>query len=563
MRLLDSRRLTGAGLMLKAPGAVIDVAVDDDERELLVAAWRRHAARLLRELDWPVVTVDRAFAGGVSLALEAPVDGLYAATELNEAAFDAARDWVEGTQRHLLLRAARELRREYRDEERPRLQRLLAAAREHRTPWLLDDDQVTLGTGRYSQSWDLYELPHPDDVPWSRLKAVPTALVTGTNGKTTTVRLLASIIRAHGRVAGVSSTDWLAMGDEIISQDDYAGPAGARQVLRDRRCEMAVLETARGGLMRRGLAVARADVAVITNIAADHLGDYGIESVDDLADVKWSVTRALDARSRLVLNADDPMLMVRLEEASVPVTLFALTPGNSQLAAHVASGGVGVTVQRGRIILQRGKQVTPIASLKKIPVTFGGSARHNVANCLAAAAAAHALKIPPEVIAQGLSGLRNEDNPGRANLYQIKGATVLLDFAHNPAGLVALMPIVRGLPAKRRLLVTGQAGDRSDEDIRDFALAIGDTPFDRIILKQMDGHARGREPGEVAQLMREAYLTAGYNARKMTLVKSELEAARAALRWARPGDLILLLAHEQKARTREYLESLVEKAESS
>lgn len=562
MRLLDSRRLTGAGLMLTAPGAVLDIAVADEERELLVAAWRRHAIRLMHELDWPGVTADRAFEGGVSLAIEAPVDGLYTATELNEAAFAAARDWIEGTQRHLLLRTARELRSEYRDEERPRLQRLLAAASEHGTPWLLDDDQVTLGTGRYSQSWDLYELPHPEDVTWSRLKAVPTALVTGTNGKTTTVRLLASIIRAHGRVAGVSSTDWLAMGDEILSQDDYAGPAGARQVLRDPRCEMAILETARGGLMRRGLAVARADVAVITNISADHLGDYGIETVDDLADVKWSVTRALDARGRLVLNADDPMLMARLERTDMPVTLFALSPGNPYLAAHIAAGGLGFTVQRGRIVSHRGKQVTSIASVKKIPITFDGSARHNVANSLAAAAAAHALKIPTEVIAKGLADLRNEDNPGRANLYQIKGATVLLDFAHNPAGLSALMPVVNGLPAERRLLITGQAGDRGDDDIRDFAWAIGDTAFDRIILKQMDGHARGRASGEVAQLMREAYLARGYKARSIALVETELDAVRAAIRWARPGDLIVLLAHEHKARTREYLESLAEKADA-
>jgi cyanophycin synthetase len=537
--------------------------VAEEERDLLVAAWQRHATRLLQEMDWPAVTAVRPYEGGVSLAIEAPVDGLYTATDINEAAFDAARDWLEGTQRHLLLRAARHLRSDYRDEERPRLQRLLVAAKAHGVIWLLDDEQLTLGTGRYSQTWDLYQLPHPDDVRWSRLKAVPTALVTGTNGKTTTVRLLASIARAHGRVAGVSSTDWLAMGDDILSQDDYAGPAGARAVLRDKRCEMAILETARGGLMRRGLAVARADVAVITNIAADHLGDYGIETVDDLAAVKWSVTRALDDRSRLVLNADDPLLMALKEAAQAPVTLFALTPSNSHFAAHVAAGGHGFTVQRGRIVRHRGKQVTPVISLKKIPVTHGGRARHNIANSLAAAAAASALRVPLDVIAQGLSALRNEDNPGRANLYEIRGATVLLDFAHNPAGLTALMPVISNLTAKRRLLVTGQAGDRGDADIREFALAIGDCAFDRIILKQMDGHARGRPSGEVAQLMREAYITQGYKPRSIAMVETEMDAARAAVRWAKPGDLIVFLAHENKARTREYFESLASKDESS
>lgn len=558
MRLLDSRRLTGASLFLTGPGAVIDVAVGDDERDLLAAAWCRHVTRLLNELEWPLVMTVRPFDGGLSLAVAAPEDGLYTATELNEAAWDAARDWVEGTQRHLLLRTARQLRGEYRDEQRPRLQRLLAAARERSSCVLLDEDALTLGSGRYGQTWDLYELPHPDDVPWGRLRAVPTALVTGTNGKTTTVRLLAAIARAAGRVAGVSSTDWLAMGDELISRDDFAGPAGARQVLRDRRCELAILETARGGLLRRGLAVQRADVALITNIAADHLGDYGIETIDDLVAVKWSVTRALDARSRLVLNADDPLLMVQRPTSPAPVVLFALTPRQPDLVAHLAAGGVGFTVQRGRIVKMHGDTVTPVQSVRKIPVTHEGRARHNVANALAAAATADALGLPAEAIAAGLAALRNEDNPGRANLYQIKGATVLLDFAHNPAGLEALMPVVNALPAKRRLLVTGQAGDRSDADIRAFAAAAGETRFDRVILKQMDGHARGRAPGEVAKLMREAFVGMGYRARAITGATTELAAVRAAIRWAQPGDLIVLLSHEKRDQTQALLAGMAE-----
>lgn len=560
MRLLDSRRLTGASLFLSGPGAVIDVAVNDDDRDLLAAAWRRHVSRLLHELDWPVVVAVRPFDGGLSLAIAAPEDGLYTATELNEAAWDAARDWVEGTQRHLLLRAARQLRGEYRDEQRPRLQRLLAAARERGACVLLDEDAVTLGSGRYGQTWDLYELPHPDDVPWRRLRAVPTALVTGTNGKTTTVRLLAAIARAAGQVAGVSSTDWLAMGDELLSRDDYAGPAGARQVLRDRRCELAILETARGGLLRRGLAVQRADVAVITNIAADHLGDYGIETIDDLVAVKWSVTRALDRGSRLVLNADDPLLMAQRGASPAPVVLFALAPKQPDFVAHVAAGGIGFTVQRGRIVKLQGDKATPLQSIRKIPVTYQGRARHNVANALAAAATADALGLSVEAIAAGLAALRNEDNPGRANLYQIKGATVLLDFAHNPAGLEALMPVVNALPAKRRLLVTGQAGDRADADIRAFAAAVGETRFDRVILKQMDGHARGRAPGEVAKLMREAFIGMGYRARAITGAKTELAATRTAIRWAQPGDLIVLLSHEKRDETQSLLTRLAASA---
>jgi len=553
MRLLDSRRLTGASLFLGGPGAVIDVTVDEEDRGVLVAAWEHHARRLVADLAWAENEFTaRSFDGGVSLALAGPVDGLYTATEVNEAAWEAARDWVEGGQRNLLRRVSRTLRDEYRDEERPRLKRLLAAARDRGTPMVLDDESLTLGSGCHSLSWDLYELPHPDDVPWGRLRGVPTVMVTGTNGKTTTVRLLASIARAAGRCAGVSSTDWLAMGDELLDRDDYAGPGGARLVLRDPRCELAILETARGGLLRRGLAVERADVALITNIAADHLGEYGIHTVDDLADVKWSVAQALGEKGTLVLNAEDAQLMARAPRHGGSLVLFSRDARNPTFRRHVARGSVGFTVLRGRLTRVEGDERRGFLAVAKMPLSFGGVARHNVANALAAAAVGDALGIDLKTVARGLAALGTDGNPGRANVYTIGGVTVLLDFAHNPAGLEALMPLVLKLPAKRRLLVTGQAGDRSDEDIAEFARAAGAGNFDRILLKRMDGHARGREVGEVAALMRGAFRAMGYPARAIGQSRTELDAGRAALRWARPGDLVVFLSHEKRDKSQAF-----------
>lgn len=564
MHLLDSRRLTGASPFLSGPGAVIDVSVHFEERDLLVAAWERHLRRLLDDLGWQQGEISsRPFDGGVSLAFAAPVDGLYTATDVAEAAFDAARDWIEGGQRHLLRRASRVLRDEYRDEERPRLQRLLAAAREHGTLSILDTDTLTLGSGRGSRTWDLYELPHPDDVPWRRLRSVPAALITGTNGKTTTVRLLAAIAAAAGKCAGVSSTDWLAMGSELLDRDDYAGPGGARRVLRDPRCEVAILETARGGLLRRGLAVAQARVGLITNIAPDHLGEYGIDTVDDLADVKWSITRALGPDGVLVLNAEDPQLMKRAPRSPAPVTLFSLSPKAPAFVEHLARGGAGFTLRRGSLLRVRGGQSESFLGVKRMPLSYGGVARHNIANALAAAAVAEALGFDLATIARGLASLENDDNPGRANVYDIGGVTVLLDFAHNPAGLEALLPLVKRLPAQRRMLVTGQAGDRSDADIRAFAEAAAPLRFDRIVLKRMDGHARGRTSGEVARLLRDSFLAQGYAARSIGQAKTELDAARASLRWARPGDLVLFLSHEKRESTRAFFAGRAKKTRAN
>ncbi|MEO0438791.1 MAG: Mur ligase family protein [Pseudomonadota bacterium] len=554
MRILDSRRLTGASLFLDRPGAVLDIAVDEDSRDLLVEAWKKNARRLFSELEWPDEILNcRPMDDGVSLALSGPADGLYTATEVNEAAFEAARDWMEGSQRHLLQRVARALREEYRDEERPRLQRLLREAKRESVPVLLDEDEVTLGMGQHSQTWDLYEVPHPDDVQWRRLKAIPTALVTGTNGKTTTTRLLASIARAAGKVAGVSSTDWLAMGDELLDRDDYAGPGGARIVLRDKRCELAILETARGGLLRRGLAVDHADVALITNIAADHLGDFGVHTMEDLADVKWSVTRALHGKATLVLNAEDPLLMSRAARWEKALVLFSLSPRCASYRQHIKAGGIGYTVRGGRIERQQGDDRATVVAVKKIPLTYDGAAKHNVANALAAAAVADSLGLAKSAIKKGLVALSNEDNPGRANLFEVNGVSVLLDFAHNPAGFEALAPMINTLAVKRRVLITGQAGDRSDADIREFAEVSAAVKFDRVIIKRMDGHARGRALGEVARLMKESFEAQGFSPRQLSEKKTELDAVRAALRWSKAGDLIVLLSHEQRDKTYEYI----------
>jgi cyanophycin synthetase len=547
MRLLDSRRLTGPNLLWEHPGAVIDIAFGEATPGLVIGAWESEARRLLDEVGWKdQLLCVRCFDGGASLAISAPVDALYAATEVNEAAWEAARDLVAGNNRQLLQRVARQLREEIREEERPRLQRLLEAARQHGVPAVLDTDRISLGLGKHSAGWELHDLPKPDAVDWQGLGSIPLALVTGTNGKTTTVRLLASIGKAAGLITGVSSTDWLAVGDTIIEKDDYAGPEGARRILRDRRCEMAILETARGGLLRRGLAVNHADAVLITNIASDHIGEFGVQTIEELADVKWIATRALDERGTLVLNADDPYLVARAANTPAQLIWFSTDPRNPVLAAHSKAGGTVCTLDRNRIALRKAGKLLPIIPVAQVPICFGGAAHHNVMNALGASALAHALGLSISDIRKGLKAMQSTDNPGRANLYNFKGIQVLLDFAHNPAGLEALTQLASQLPAKRRLLVIGQAGDRTDQDIRDLARATAGLRFDRVLIKRLDKYSRGRAPGEAAAMLREEFRLQGYNTRQIGEHAKETQALRAAIRWAKPGDLIVFLAHEDR-----------------
>ena len=514
MRLLDSRRLPGPNLIWDRPGAVIDVEFGEFPPNLVIGAWESQARRLLDEIGWKEEGVcGRRFEGGASLAISAPVDALYTATEINEAAWDAARD-------------------------------------------MLDTDEVSLGLGVHSRCWSLGDVPHPDDVDWTSLRPIPLALVTGTNGKTTTVRLMSAIGQAAGLTTGISSTDWISIGGEILEKDDYAGPEGARRILRHRRCELAVLETARGGLLRRGLAVERADAALITNIASDHLGEFGVQNLEELADVKWVVTHALGDRGTAVLNADDPRLVARSPRLAGPIIWFSPDPHNPLLKTHREAGGTVCTLNRGRIVLMEGQSVTPVVSLKKIPICFGGAARHNVANALGAAALAHALGIAPTAIASGLCALGNEDNPGRSNLYQVGDVSVLLDFAHNPHGLKATTELAAALPAKRRALVIGQAGDRSDDDIRGLVRATEVLPFDRVFIKRMEKYSRGRPVGEVATMMREEFLAQGYRAAQLRSSTTEISALRAALKWSQRGDLVVFLSHEDRDKVTQALEQM-------
>ena len=343
---------------------------------------------------------------------------------------------------------------------------------------------------------------------------------------------------------GLTSTDWIAVDDEILERGDFSGPGGARTVLRDQRVSLAVLETARGGLLRRGLGVERADAALITNIAEDHLGEFGIADLQALADIKWVVTRALGNRGTAVLNADDPLLVARARGAAFPVVWFTPDRDHSLLRAHLAAGGTACTVDDGHIVYLAADGEYELPGIADIPITLGGFARHNVYNALAATALIAALGVPMDAISRGLQATRPTDNPGRCNLFQVGGANVLVDFAHNPHGITALFEVARNFPARRRLLVLGQAGDRSDSAIRDLARSAWQLGLDRVIVKEMARYSRGRERGEIPAMIRDELLGAGAPAAAISYAAEELDAARQALEWAGPEDLVILLIHE-------------------
>lgn len=564
----DSRRLTGSNFYFAGCGAALETMGPQARDPVALAAWWMRANAAREALGWagtePVMRVHRS---ATSLAFTAPADQLYTATEINEWAWCASVAFHDfHAPGHPSTRdtasALHTLQRFAAAEHRPDVIALLDAALAHGVPALHDDDALSLGLGTRGRIWPIDALPSPSDVPWTMLGTIPTALVTGSNGKTTTVRLIAAMLRAHGLRTAHSCTDGLFVGGgasdaadvERLESGDYSGPTGARQLLRRPDVEAAVLETARGGLLRRGLALADADVAVVTNISADHFGEYGVHSVEDLAAVKLTVARAVAGERAsggwLVLNAEDPLLREQGPQTAPRIAWFAV---DDQALPADAMALPRCATRNGRLLLDDGVETLDLGAIDEMPLTLGGRARHNIANIAAAALAAMLMGIHVATIRTVLAefGRSHADNPGRLQHWAFAGIEVFLDYAHNPDGMAALLDIAQARRGNGRMaLLLGQAGNREDEQIRELAAVAARFAPDLVVVKDIDGYLRGREAGEVAQVIREALLDHGMPESALPVRLREADAAREALAWAKPGDVLVLPVHSLDAKTK-------------
>ena len=565
LELTDSRRLTGANLYWERPSAIIDVSIKGAPQEI-IAAWEKAAREWLDPVGYAEQqTCYRVYNGGASLLVSAPIDVLYSMCELNETAWASAVASVTGGTGPDPGEETPRLVRLFDEERNPDLLALQEAAQKHGVPFLWDDDEVSLGYGASTLVWAPDALPSPSEIDWPALGSIPVAMVTGTNGKSTTVRMTAAIMKAAGYRAGLTSTDFIRVGDRVIDTGDYSGTGGARMLMRQGDVEMAVLEVARGGLLRRGLGIERADVAAITNVAADHLGEYGINSVRELIPAKFIVSKALNGDAPLVLNADDEGMVHYASTLDQPIMWFSLDPDNPLLAESTACGGTVCYLENDWIVVAQGSRVQKAVQVEEIPAAKGGIVRYNISNAMAATCIAVALDIPGDAIRKGLAKFRGDehDNPGRGNWFEheVDGGTIriLVDFAHNEHGMKALADAIRQVPAERVILLMGQAGDRLDEDIADLVRAACSVWPARLLVAELPGYERGREPHEVPQLIRREAIRYGIPEDAIELFPGPGEATAEALIRARPGDLLVLLALTQRAEAlalvHEYLEN--------
>jgi cyanophycin synthetase len=385
---------------------------------------------------------------------------------------------------------------------------------------------------------------------------IPILAITGTNGKSTVGRMTKHILRYTGCTVGLTSTTGVYINDILTHEGDATGPRSARMILRDPTVEVAVLETARGGLLREGLAYHEADIAACLNVTADHLGLKGIHTVEDLAHVKSVVVEAVRRDGYSVLNADDPLVVKMARRAGGRIIWFSLCGGAEMsplVREHIDEGGMAVVREAGEdggtVALYDDSRREFVMKAGDIPATLHGMAEFNVANALAAIAMALAHGVPILTIRSAMSQFRStfEQNPGRLNVHDAHGFRVIVDYAHNAAGLEALGKVVRGLSPryKRTIGTVSMAGDRRDQDIQELGrIAAG--IFDLLIFRE-DPATRGRPRGEVMNLLKQGALEGGRDMDHIHLVAGEGASTAAALAIARPGDLVVITPTDVRA----------------
>ena len=375
---------------------------------------------------------------------------------------------------------------------------------------------------------------------------LPIFSITGTNGKTTTTRMVAKILRKSGMVVGMTSTGGVFLQDEELLKGDTTGPRSARAVLTDKRTEVAVLETARGGIVNRGLGYDLADIGIVTNIGDDHLGLDGINTLEEMTDVKALVVEAVKKNGYAIINADDAFAERIAERVKCKLVYFTQNAENKIVLKHVAAGGKAVYMKNKMIYAFDGQQELPIINVKNIPATFGGYLKHNVENSLAAVAATYSFGLDINVIREALSEFHTDatTNPGRFNIFDFNSFRVIIDYGHNIDGYSNVLEALKEMRQGRLVGIIGVPGDRTDLNI----LKIGEISgrhFDYVYIKE-DKDLRGRQPEEVARLLKTGCNVSGLSEEKMEILLCEAACLEKAMKNAQEGDTIIVFYEEYK-----------------
>ncbi len=382
----------------------------------------------------------------------------------------------------------------------------------------------------------IVDMLYPKGTPHS----IPIISVTGTNGKTTTARIIGHIFKVYGYRVGMTTTEGIYIDDNLVMQGDTTGPISAQTVLSNKNIDVAVLETARGGIIRSGLGYDLSDVGIITNISNDHLGLDGICTLDDLLHVKSLVVEAVKDSGYAILNADDPIVTKAVPNIKSKIIYFSTHENNIIIRKHIADGGIGVYVKDDMITISAGNHFIQGIYIYQIPATFGGKLVYNIENTLAAVSTAYALGVPMDIIEKAVYSFYSDhiQNPGRFNIFNIRDFRIVIDYGHNIAGYLNVSKAIEKMGASRTIGIIGVPGDRADTVIEEIGKIAGQTFHNLIIKEDMD--LRGKKRGEVAKLLEKGALLSGISREKIKIINNEVEALKYAIANAKAGDLIVI-----------------------
>ncbi len=372
---------------------------------------------------------------------------------------------------------------------------------------------------------------------------IPIISITGTNGKTTTTRMIAHILSISGKKVGMTTTGGIYINNKCINKGDTTGYYSAKTVLTNKEVEVAVLELARGGLIKAGLPYDLADVGIITNVTEDHLGLGDINTLEDMAYVKALVGEAVKKDGYVVINADDEASINIINRMKSKIILFTKNKNNPIIPQYLDNKNLVLYLDGDTIYLKKINKNEEIINVNKIPITLGGKLIYNVENAMAAIAALIALGLDVNTIRQGLESFNNEEqNPGRFNMYSVHGTNVILDYGHNIEGYKVVLESIKKINHKRIIGVVGVPGDRTNSSTLKVGNICGEN-FDYIYIKE-DRDKRGRKDGEIADLLKKGILETGFKNSKLNIILDEEEALKKAIESSNPGDLVIMFFEE-------------------
>lgn len=550
-----SRRLVGPNLFFKETGTVLDVPLIEN-RDELTKLFYQEANKFLPALGWEEIKiVHKFFNNGVRFAFISPVDITMPACDVIDFVWASARQGFETGTFKTIEVAKKELIPIIDEDKNIVYRRLYELAKSKGLNAFRDKNKAFIGSGTGCYEFDL-DNDSIDSINWENIYDIPAIIVTGTNGKTTTVRLTDYICRVAGKLTGYTSTDWVKVNDELIDEGDYSGPTGHQFVLTNKKVEVALLESARGGLLKRGLIESFVNAAAVTNVSADHLGEDGIETVAELAEAKSIVFRTMGEGSHAVINLDNSYMKERFDKLNCAKIVVTQNPEAHDMKYYLAKADYACIVEDGNFVWVDGDTKTNLLAVAEAPLTVKGFAKHNIENAMIAISLSFKLGVDFVDITRALKSYKNDTkvNRGRANIFEWDNKVAVLDYAHNEAGIEALLSMMKAYDkGGKKYMMIGTTGDRKYliAGINDIVLKYG---VDFIVIKETEKYLRGAKQMELPLMIRKDLADKGFDISKTYISHGELEGVKYILDKLEDNDIAIFCCQAELEAVANYLE---------